>query len=78
MTAPAETEGKVRQPTVNITSHITEIKAGHVWTDKEGDTNGALNLGATWIAFHSPQQAREAAAALTELAGVSYSAIPGR
>ena len=67
----------VRQPTVNITSHVTEIKAGHVWTDKDGNTNGALDLGATWMAFHSPQQAREAAAALAELAG-AMEAQPAR
>jgi hypothetical protein len=62
---PAE---PVRQPTVSITSHATEIKAGHVWTDKDGHTNGALSLGESWLAFHDPQQARDLAAAAAELA----------
>jgi hypothetical protein len=68
VTGPSETGREVRRPTVNLTSHVTEIKPGHVWTGQAGDTYGALDLGATWIAFHSPQQAREAAAALAELA----------
>jgi hypothetical protein len=64
-------EEPVRQPTVHVTSHVTEIKAGHVWTgdpDKDPGTHGALNLGESWLAFHDPQQAAAAAAALAELA----------
>jgi hypothetical protein len=68
MTA-ADPGGETARPaTVNITSHATEIKVQHVWTDEDGDTNGALSFGASWIAVHSAQQARDIAAAATELA----------
>jgi hypothetical protein len=57
-----------RPVTVNITSHATEIRADHVWTDDHGVTHGSLDLGASYLVFHDPAQAREAAAQLGQMA----------
>lgn len=53
---------------IHITSKATEVTAGHVWTDNDGITHGALDLGDTWIAFDDPAQAHEFATKAAELA----------
>lgn len=57
-----------RPATVHITSYATTCRADHVWTDDHGVTHGSLNLGASWIGFHDPAQAREVAALLCQMA----------
>jgi len=70
VTAPGlgDAENEMRPPSINVTDHATEIRATHVWTDEDRVTHGCLSFGTSWIVFHDPAQAREAATALQALA----------
>jgi uncharacterized protein (DUF885 family) len=59
---------EARPATVNVTSHVTQIDARHVWTDDLGVTHGSLDFGDSWIVFHDPAQVREVAAKLSQMA----------
>jgi hypothetical protein len=57
-----------RLPYIHSHGRARYIRADHVWTDAEGETMGALDLGDTEVIFRSPEQVRALAAVLPGLA----------